>query len=131
VQNPLLYTGAEIGIQKSSQRKVVHNKCQYFKQNNQLAVNKPEHIMISYVILLYEGSSESALFPQTFFAYLSDITNVLFLNTTSLLLNTLCPFVYKLFKGIRIEVLWLCAKSVMHYLLHITIRKLSTSQRLL
>ena len=40
------------------------------------------------------------LLSQIFFIYLSDITNVLFLNKVSLLAKTLCPLVYKLCEDI-------------------------------
>jgi hypothetical protein len=53
------------------------------------------------------------------FASLSDIKNILLLNTASLLLKTLCLLAYELFTIIGILVLWMCEKSVMQYLLHI------------
>jgi hypothetical protein len=59
------------------------------------------------------------IFSQKFFIYLSDITNVLFLNTVSLLLNPLCPPVYKLFKDITMKYFPLCPKPVKDCLLHL------------
>ena len=53
------------------------------------------------------------------FASLSDIKNILLLNTASLLLKTLCLLAYELFTIIRILILWKCEKSVRHCLLHI------------
>jgi len=56
------------------------------------------------------------LLSQIFLIYLSDITNVLFLNKVSLLVKTLCPLVYKLCKDIIKKDFPLWVKPLMHCL---------------
>jgi hypothetical protein len=73
-----------------------------------------------------KGRSPLHLREQVFFIYLLDITNILFLNTVSLLLNILSPLVYKLFKGIRVKGFGLCT-PVIHHLLYLIICKSLTS----
>jgi len=54
-------------------------------------------LLIVILVTFKDIQKVSALF-QDIFIYILDITNVLFLNIVPLLLNAVCPMVYRLFE---------------------------------
>jgi len=64
------------------------------------------NVLLIVILVTYKDIQKvSVLFPR-YFIYILDVTNVLFLNIVPLLLNTVCPLVCRLLKGIRIKVFW-------------------------
>lgn len=65
------------------------------------------NVLLIVILVTYKDIQKvSALFPIYFCFYVLDVTDVLFLNIVPLLLNTVCPMVFRLLKGIRIKDFW-------------------------